>query len=120
MLRLRHASLTLLVLALPTACGGPAVAATADFVGSWKEVGDKEHGIVLEFDGKSDKFLLHGPGPGGHSSHDHFAGTYRVDAGEVVLTGAWESNHKAEVRRGRLAAGSLTVDFEPELLLRRG
>jgi hypothetical protein len=97
------------ILLLSIGCGG--AAAAVDVAGTWVETGVVEHGHVLEFDGKSNKFLLHGPGPGGHSNHDHFEGTYRVEAGAVVLTGAWESNHKAEVVRAAFDGGTLRLEF---------
>ena len=97
------------VLLLAVGCGG--AAAAVDVAGTWSETGGAEHGHVLEFDGNSNKFLLHGPGPGGHSNHDHFEGTYRIEGGAVVLTGAWESNHKAEVVRAAIDGGTLRLDL---------
>lgn len=92
-------------------CGGSTALAASDLFGAWQEVGVAEHGHVVEFDGKSTKFLVHGPGAGGHDTHDHFAGQYEVRDQEVVLTGAWESNDKAEVVRGTLRDGTLQLRF---------
>ncbi|MCU0866513.1 MAG: hypothetical protein MUC36_22235 [Planctomycetes bacterium] len=106
---MRSIPLVASVLLLSVGCGG--AAAAVDVAGTWAETGGAEHGHVLEFDRKSNKFLLHGPGPGGHHDHDHFEGSYRVEAGAVVLTGAWESNHKAEVVRAAIDGGTLRLDL---------
>ena len=51
------------------------------------------------------------PGAGGHDSHDHFAGKYRIDGDAVVLDGKWESNEKVETTRGTLREGVLQVSL---------
>lgn len=98
--------MAVLLLTLP-GCGGDAALAAPHLHGTWTQ-GDKR-GYVLEFDAKSDKFLVHGPGAGGHDSHDHFAGKYTIDGDAVVLDGKWESNNKAETTRGTLRDGLLQV-----------
>lgn len=98
--------MAILLLTLP-GCRGDTVLAAPQLHGTWTQ-GEK-HGYVLEFDAKSDKFLVHGPGTGGHDSHDHFAGRYRVDGDAVVLDGKWESNDQAETTRGALRDGVLQV-----------
>lgn len=90
-------------------------ASAPNLVGVWKEAGVAKHGHVLEFDSKSDKFLLHGPGDD-HGSHDHFAGTFQVEGAEVVLRGVWESNGKAEVVRGRFEGEQLIMAFAPQAI----
>ena len=99
--------LTLLALA---ACGAKAGLTAADLHGTWAQ--SVEHGYVLEVDKKSDKFLVHGPGAGGHDSHDHFAGKYRVDGDALLLEGSWESDGKAETTRGTLRDGTLQVTLQ--------
>ncbi|MFN7589196.1 MAG: hypothetical protein ACK501_06895 [Planctomycetota bacterium] len=106
---------TLLALA---ACGAKVALAATDLHGTWTQ--GVEHGYVLEFDPKSDKFLVHGPGAGGHDSHDHFGGSYRVDGAAVVLDGKWESDGKAETVRGALRDGTLQVTLQGKVVdLRR-
>lgn len=101
----------ILTLAASAGCSGDAALAASTLHGSWHETGGGDHGHVVEFDAKSPKFLVHGPGPGGHDTHDHFAGAYEVVGSEVVLTGAWESNDKPEVVRGTLRDGTLRLAF---------
>jgi hypothetical protein len=100
-------ALPLLALA---ACSAKAALAASDVQGTWTQ--GVEHGYVLEIDTKSDKFLVHGPGAGGHESHDHFAGKYRVDNGALILEGTWESDGKAETTRGTLREGTLQVTLQ--------
>lgn len=96
---------------LMVGCGGSGSLSAGDLHGAWHEVRGGDHGHVVEFDPKSTKFLVHGPGPGGHDSHDHFTGAYTLAAGEVVLTGVWESINKREVVRGTLHDGTLRLAF---------
>lgn len=100
---------TLLLLGL-AGCGQKAALAATQLHGTWSQ--GVEHGYVLEFDAKSDKFLVHGPGAGGHDSHDHFGGTYRIDGEAVVLDGTWESDGKTESARGTLRDGTLQVTLQ--------
>lgn len=93
-----------------TACERKAGLTAKDLHGTWAQ--GIEHGYVLEFDSKSDKFLVHGPGSGGHDSHDHFAGRYQCDGEQFVLTGTWESDNKAETTRGTLRDGKLQVPLQ--------
>ena len=109
---MRTYSLVAVILTLAASgCRGDATLTATALHGSWHETGGGEHGHVVEFHAKSPKFLVHGPGPGGHDTHDHFAGTYEVVGAEVVLTGAWESNDKREVVRGTLHDGTLRLAF---------
>lgn len=93
-----------------TACERKAGLTVKDLHGTWAQ--GIEHGYVLEFDSKSDKFLVHGPGSGGHDSHDHFAGKYQIDGEHFVMTGTWESDNKAETTRGTLRDGKLQVPLQ--------
>jgi hypothetical protein len=94
MANLRLGVMFVLLAVAGSACGSDAAASA--WHGTWVEPGGKPHGHVLEIDGGSAKFLLHGPGPGGHDSHDHWSGAYRRVADVLVLDGTWESNQKTE------------------------
>jgi len=98
------------------ACGG-GDDATESWAGKWVEAGGKPHGHVLEIDGGSNKFLLHGPGPGGHDSHDHWAGTYRQNGAELVLDGTWESTGKAESARAKRTAAGVELGLSSPIQL---
>lgn len=90
------------------ACG-----TSSPLAGSWaEEVAGGGHGAAIEFDGKSDKFVMHGEGgePGKHD-HDHFNGTWKLVGEAITLDGEWESNHKKETVQGTLKDGKLTLTF---------
>jgi hypothetical protein len=99
------------------ACGSSASEAqgAGDLAGAWIVPG-AEHGHVLEFDKASDRFLLHGPGPGGHSAHDHFEGRFTKDGDHFVLEGTWEHSGNKETARGKRVGDELHVTVGGEAL----
>jgi len=104
----------LLVLA---ACGS-----THPLAGHWHE--QKQAGISLNFDDKSDKFLGHGHGTD-HSSHDHLRGTYRLEGAALEIQGSWDGTGEAVHWKGTLNGGQIEFrpadkpDFSPVRFVRR-
>lgn len=79
-------------------------------VGTWVDT-TKEHGHALELETAKMAFLLHGPGPGGHSDHDHFAGTWARTGSTVSLDGTWESNSKKEKTTATVDGDALVLQL---------
>lgn len=104
----------LLVLA---ACGS-----SHPLAGHWHE--QKQDGISLNFDDKSDKFLGHGHGTD-HSSHDHLHGTYRLEGAALEIKGTWEETKEEVHWKGTLNGGQIEFrpadkpDFSPVRFVRR-
>src|SRR5262245_57825946 len=74
--------------ATPAPAGGnPAPSADAAVLtGNWsQDTGADAKGMTLEFDGKSDKVMVH-TAPRADGSHDHVDGTYTFDAAKKAVT----------------------------------
>lgn len=97
----------LALLATLAACGS----GTTAIAGHWsEETGSSKAGMMLEFDAKSDKLLVH-TAPDAKGNHDHLNGTYTLDARGSTVTVRCElvGKGKGDVWQGKLDGGHLSL-----------
>ena len=108
----------LAVFALAAACGSD-----NPLAGNWsQDTGTDAEGMMLSFDGKSDKLQVH-TAPDAEDHHDHISGTYVFDAASkaVTVNASLMGADKAASWSGQLDGDSLEIGAaDTRLKFKRG
>jgi hypothetical protein len=79
-----------------------------DGAGGHESATEGGHDHALQFDSASDRFTWCCDDGG---AHDHFDGTWRLEADKVTLNGTWKNTGKAETVMGTLQDNKLSLQF---------